>query len=133
MLAKLFWTVTPLEGRDPRRLASTIAHSFYPLYHSYRPMRAFLKAHMKAQPLDCDDTEFMPYVFRTGTPSWGRAQGINWTDNHTVKYGLCAGVLEDMESLVEEFTGIIQHPVVDIMLKEDQSDPPERRGVLASC
>lgn len=133
MLAKLFWTVTPLNGRDPRRLASTIAHSFYPLYHTYGPMRAFLKEHMKAQPLDCDLTDFMPYILKKNTATWRRAQGINWNDNHVVKYGLCAGVLEDMEELVSEFTGIIQHPVVDIMLKEDQSDPPGRRGVLASC
>lgn len=128
LFARLFWTVTPLEGRDPARLASTIANSFYPMYHEYAPMREFLRAHMHARPLELTGVN-VPYLIRNGPLP--RVSGVHWIGDHIVKYGLPGGVLEEMPELVKDFTGILDHPVVNIMLKEDMSDPPERRGCLA--
>lgn len=133
VFAKLFWTVTPLMGRDPARLASTIAHSFYPTYHQYRPMREFLKRHMDVAPLEVDQRTWapstIPYVCREfGLP---RGDGVHWASGNEVKYGLCAGTLEDIGEVLEMGPGIVQHDVVDIMLREDMSDPPDRRGVIA--
>ncbi len=129
-LAKLFWTVTPLAGRDPKRLASTIAHAFYPTYHSYMPMRQYLRHHMKVPPLEVAVTDVMPYVLRGDVMP--RYEGVKWAEAHLVKYGIPPDALHDMpDVLARGESGVVSHPVVNIMIAQDTSDPPERRGVLA--
>lgn len=132
--AKLFWTVTPLQGRDPARLASTIAASFYPLFHEYAPMREFLRHHMKAPPLEKELVdEHMPYLsWIAGEQSLSALSGVHWDSGNQVKYGLLSGTLGDMPDVLNDCpTGLVSHPAVDIMLQQDLSDPPERRGCLA--
>lgn len=128
--AKLFWTVTPLQNRAPERMASTIAHAFYPLYHEYEPMRVFLQHHMKAPPIEVENAPWLSYVWRDfGVP---RFPGINWGLGNLVKYGLPLDALFDMAEVLSGFeSGLIDHPIVNIMLQQDMADPPERRGVLA--
>jgi hypothetical protein len=127
--AKLFWTVTPLNGRDPRRMASTVAHAFYPAFHSYGPMRSFLKHHMQVPPLEVDVSEALPYVLREH--QLPECSGINWAESLIVKYGLPPDVLSDMTDILTSTpVGVVHHPAVDIMIEQDASDPPDRRGVL---
>jgi len=132
-LAKLFWTVTPLQRRDPTRFASTIAHAFYPMYHGFQPMREFLKHHMHAPPLEMGDFngEGLPYVMRTSEiPRW---EGVHWLEGNLAKYDLLPGTLEEMPAILAAVgaAGSVKHPAVDLMIEADMSDPPERRGVLA--
>lgn len=130
MFAKLFWTVTPLQGRCPARLASSIAHAFLPTYNSYRPMREFLKHHMKVPPLEENCMGSYSYVLRDF--ELPRVDGILWHECNVIKYGITPDSLDQMEEMLERCpTGVIQHPVVDIMIQQDTSDPPDRRGVLA--
>lgn len=96
-------------------------------------MREFLKRHMDVAPLEVDQRTWapstIPYVCREfGLP---RGDGVHWASGNEVKYGLCAGTLEDIGEVLEMGPGIVQHDVVDIMLREDMSDPPDRRGVIA--
>lgn len=127
--AKLFWTVTPLAGRDPLRMASTIAHAFYPLYHEYKPMRDFLKHHMRVPPIECDLGDAMPYILRDNVvPRW---PGIRWAEGNLVKYGLPADALDDIGDHIRDVkAAVIDHPIVNMMLEQDLADPPERRGCL---
>lgn len=128
--AKLFWTVTPLQNRSPARLASTIAHAFYPLYHEYEPMRVFLKHHMGVPPIEMEWTSALPYAMREGViDTW---PGINWAEGNAVKYGLLNSTLSEMSELLSGLgSGGIDHPAVNIMIAQDTADPPERRGLLA--
>lgn len=130
-LCRLFWTVTNLQGRDPRRLAAGIARAFYPLYSTYPPMRAFLKHHMQVDPLGVADI-YLTYKWaehgHTRLPA-----PINWAENHLVKYGEAALVL-DFEGLFdgEQSAGLISHPIVDLMYRIDSADPAERRGCVSA-
>lgn len=127
--AKLFWTVTPPAGRCPRRMASTIAHAFYPLYHEYKPMREFLQHHMRVPPIECDLGDALPYVLREGVvPRW---PGIRWAEGNLVKYGIPSDALDDLaEVLHGRDAAVVFHPIVNMMLDQDLADPPERRGCL---
>jgi hypothetical protein len=128
--AKLFWTVTALAGRCPARLASTIAHAFLPAFGTYRPMREFLKYHARAPPLECECTDALPYVLREH--QLPRTRGVRWHECNVVKYGIPPDALEDMgEMLASVGCGVVSHAVVSEMIRQDCSDPPERRGVLA--
>ncbi len=128
--AKLFWTVTPLAGRDPARLASTIAHAFYPVYLGYHPMREFLRHHMGVPPLDAQDvvSSQLPYLCRSGLPTW---EGVQWAEGNLVKYGILPGTLDDIRTLLLGRAGGLHHPAIDMMIQQDQSDPCDRRGCLA--
>ncbi len=127
---KLFWTVTPLAGRDPQRLASTIAHAFYPTYSGYRPMRQFLKHHMKVAPIETNIDGSLPYVCREF--EMPALAGVNWIEGNIVKYGIPPDALADMDQILEECpVGVVDHPVVNQLITQDLSDPPQRRGVLA--
>jgi len=129
--AKLFWTVTPLRNRCPARLASTVAHAFLPAYHTYKPMRAFLKHHTAVAPLEVDIRDQMPYVLREH--ALPRTTGVLWDEAHVVKYGLTPCSLDNMaEVLAACPVGIVSHPAVSRMLAEDTCDPPERRGCLTA-
>lgn len=127
--AKLFWTTTAMQGRDPRRIASTIAHAFYPAYVQYEPMRLFLKHHMRFPPIECDISGSLPYVLR----EWQlpRIHGICWAEGNAVKYGIPPDALSDMAEILQECpSGVVHHPLIDRILEQDLSDPPDRRGVL---
>lgn len=130
-LAKLFWTVTPRAGRDPARLASSIAHAFMPAYHGYRPMRLFLRHHMKVPPLEFSDSiGTFSYVLREF--QLPLTNNVLWHECHAVKYGLPPDALDDMQELLDSCpVGVIDHPVVNAMIQQDMSDPPDRRGLLA--
>jgi hypothetical protein len=124
---KLFWTVTPLNGRDPQRIASTIAHAFYPALHSYRPMRHFLRHHMKVPPIEVDPSEYQFYIGRW-SPRW---EGVQWHEGNIVKYGLLPGTLDDITECLTAPAVMVNHPAVNVMLRQDNADPRDRRGVLA--
>ncbi len=126
---KLFWTVTPLAGRDPLRLGSTIAHAFYPTYSGYRPMRVFLKHHMQKAPIEVTVEDAMPYVCREH--QLPALTGVNWVEGNLVKYGTPPDALDDMSEILAACpVGVVDHPVVNLMLSQDLSDPPQRRGVF---
>lgn len=129
-LAKLFWTVTPRAGRDPVRLASSIAHAFMPVYHGYRPMRIFLRHHMRAPPLEFDAVASFSYVLREH--QLPATRDVQWHESHVVKYGIPPDALDDMQEMLDRCPiGVIDHPVVNMILQQDLSDPPDRRGLLA--
>lgn len=127
LFGRLFWTVTDLQGRCPRRFASTIAAAFYPLYQTYPPMRAFLKHHMHVPPLEIPpDADHVWNWSKVGLREL--PEPINWAENHLVKYGPDAVLLE-----IDEFpdhAGLCRHRVVDAMLKEDLADPIDRMGCV---
>lgn len=129
LLARLFWTVTPLQGRDPRRLASGIAQSFYPLFSTCPFMRKFLRHHMQVPPIDV--TDYNHYYEWAEIGLTRLPAPINWAENHLIKYGPDA-VLLDLEMPLEQGAGLAWHPVVDHMYTIDTSDPPERPGCVAS-
>lgn len=131
MFAKLFWTVTPLAGRNPARLASTIAHAMYPIYKDFKPMRVFLKRHMRVAPIELAVLDTVPYVMRHEfNPRWPL---ILWKECNHVKYGLFDDSLDEFTELMRtDFMGGVYHPVIDLMLEQDLSDPPERLGVLSA-
>jgi len=127
---KLFWTVTPLQNRDPRRLASTIAHAFYPMYTGYRPMCDFLLHHMRVQPIEDSSIvdAAVPYLCKKGVPRW---EGVQWSSGNVAKYGLLPGTLDDLSQLLAGESGGLYHPAINVMIEQDSSDPCDRRGVLA--
>ena len=129
LLCRLFWTVTELRGRDPRRLASGIAASFYPLFNTMPLMREFLSHHMQVPPLDvadCNHYYEWAEIGLTRLPA-----PINWDENALIKYGFpFSAVVLDMPA--EQGAGFIHHPLVDRMYQVDVSDPMERKGCLSS-
>ena len=128
IFAKLFWTVTPLQSRCPLRLASTIAHAFYPTYCSFKPAREFLQHHMKVPPLEVAADLSLPYILRKYELPEGH--DILWDSCNLVKYNIAPSTLDDVGELVRTVgAGGIHHPGVELMILQDQSDPPERLGV----
>lgn len=128
LLYRLFWTVTPLHGRDPRRLASGIAASFYPLYCTFPPMRQFLRHHMQAPPLDVSD--YNHYYLWDEIGSKRLAAPINWAANHLVKYGSLPLVMS-IELPDTQTAGLIHDHIVDHMYAVDVADPSDRPGCVA--
>lgn len=126
LLAKLFWTVTPLNGRDPARLASGIAAAFYPLYSTFPPVRAFLRAHMHVAPIDARGYEAFYQWFDVGLQRLPAP--IDWRANHLVKYGPLSLFLEVQ---LPVGAGVVHDVVVDEILTTDLSDPADRLGCLA--
>lgn len=126
LMSGLFWTVTPLEGRDPMRFASGIAHSFYPLYSTLPFMREFLKAHMTVPPLDvCDDHYYSwSEVRQTRLPA-----PINWTEEHLIKYGPTAALYA--LKMPTGSAGLAYDPVVESMYRTDIADPIDRLGCVS--
>jgi hypothetical protein len=132
--AKLFWTINPLNQRNPQRLASTIAHAFHPTYHTFPPMRLFLEHHMGVAPIECrvdEWTRALPWVLRQH--ELPKYDDVNWVSGNEVKYGMIDGTLDFMADALAAVgpAGAIRSHAVDLMLKEDLSDPADRRGVLA--
>lgn len=130
LLYRLFWTVTALQGRDPRRLASGIAASFYPLYQTLPYMRKFLKYHMQVPPLDVSDCNH--YYCWDEIGSRQLAAPIDWTANHLVKYGPLA-CLYELPPIIdgEQGAGVISDQIVDMMYRTDVADPADRLGCNA--
>lgn len=128
LLCRLMWTVTPLQGRDPRRLASGVAHAFYPLYNTCDFMRVFFKAHMAVAPLGGD--AFCPGYMWAVNGLNRLPEPINWRDNHMVKYGIDAALLE-LGALQNIDCALCHHPTVRDMYKVDVADPDERRGCVS--
>lgn len=128
LFSRLFWTVTPLEGRDPRRLASGIAASFYPLYSTWRPMRTFLKMHMQVPPLDVTGHDH--YYCWSEVGLHRLPAPIHWTENHLVKYGLRVACF-DHSFEGPQCAGLVEHPCISEMLETDCADPADRRGCIA--
>lgn len=129
LFSRLFWTVTPMNGRDPRRLASGIAQSFYPLYSTWPPMREFLRHHMTVPPLGVEDCN---HYYEWAEIGLRRLPApINWAENHLVKYGM-GSVLLDLEMPAVQGAGVAHHPVVDEMYRMDVADPADRPGCLTS-
>jgi hypothetical protein len=126
LMCGLFWTVTPLEGRDPARFASGIAHSFYPLYSTLPFMRTFLKAHMTVPFLDiCDDH----YYAWAEVRQMRLAAPINWTEEHLIKYGPVAA-LYDLK-MPDGLAGLAYDPVVEMIYRTDVADPIDRLGCVS--
>ncbi len=110
------------------RLASGIAHSFYPLYATWRPMRAFLGAHMTVAPLGGSE---MNHYYCWNEIGLNRLpEPINWDENHLVKYGPDALLLDFDFILERPGAGLISHPVVEQMYRVDTADPIERLGCV---
>lgn len=130
LMYRLFWTVTALQGRDPRRLASGIAASFYPLFNTLPYMRQFLRHHMQVPPLDVSDCNHY-YCWHEVRLSRLTAP-INWVENHLVKYGaaVCLYTLPNIFD-GEQGAGLIHDPLVDIMYQIDTADPADRLGCCA--
>jgi len=130
-LCRLFWTVTDLRGRDPKRLAAGVAAAFYPLYSTYPPMRAFLRYHMQVDASGIGDLQLQ---YRWQELGMKRLPGvINWSENHAVKYGT--------EALLLDFTGLFDGEqcarlchshIVDLMYSVDVSDPCDRPGCVSA-
>lgn len=127
LLSRLFWTVTDLRGRDPRRLASGIAQSFYPLFSTMPLMRSFLKHHMQLPPIDARDLNHY-YNWADVCPE-RLEQPINWDENALVKYGF---LYSDIPTFPEQpqGAGFADHPLVRKMYEIDQADPNDRPGHL---
>ncbi len=129
LLSRLFWTVTPLQGRDPRRLASGIAASFYPLYVGCPFMRQFLKHHMQVPPLDVSDCNH--YYFWNEVGLRKLTDPVDWNNDMIQRYGAAACLLDFSELMNgEQGAGLIYHPVVSHMLAVDGSDPCDRMSVI---
>ncbi len=131
MFSKLFWTVTPLAGRDPRRLASGIAHAFMPLYSGWPPMRRFLKYHTQYPPLDVEDVAtYLPF-FEYGTNGYKvLPDPIDFEANHLVKYGFLSVCLEEDTFSGDQRAAICDNAIVARMYAIDMADPDERYGTL---
>lgn len=129
MFCRLFWTVTALNGRDPRRLASGIAQSFYPLYSTWKPMRHFLKYHMQVPPIDVAD--LCPYYNWSEVCQHRLPAPINWDENHLVKYGPLALSL-DVTLSGEQGAGLAWDVAVDHLYSTDVADPGDRSGCVAA-
>lgn len=129
MFCKLFWTVTPLQGRDPRALASGIAASFLPLYHSWPPMRQFLKYHTRVHPDGADN--MMPFYNWVEAGLSRLPVPIDWPSNHLVKYGPLSLLIE-LEDLFrgEQGAALCFDSVVDSLYETDMADPDIRYGHL---
>ncbi len=134
-LCRLMWTVTDLQGRDPRRLASSVAGAFYPLFSTFPLMRRFLKYHMQVPPLDFPDYEaasgakgykWWEYVARLRSP-------IDWRDNHLAKYGP-TGLLLDEVAIPDgnQWAALIHSPIVDHCYSVDVADPADRFGCIST-
>lgn len=55
---------------------------------------------------------------------------INWDENHLVKYGPDA-LLIDLDFILERpGAGLISHPVIEEMYRVDTADPIERLGCV---
>lgn len=122
MFAKLFSTVTPLAGRDPRRMASSIAHAFMPVFAGWKPMRDFLRYHMQHPPLDSFDV-----VSEYKTQLGHRYNEIDWRQTLFRKYGVEALGLE-LRFAGEQQAGWARHPVIDHLITIDLADPCDRWG-----
>jgi hypothetical protein len=131
IFGKLFWTTTPLRGRDPRALASACAQTFYPLYKSYPPMRAFLAHHMQEPPIgtyaDSHYAERLPNRLRTQ---------VDWEQQNLIKYGFStctlAVIVMFFNGLGSQSAGLIQHDCVTAMIQVDSNDPADRPGALVT-
>lgn len=129
MFAKLFWTVTNLSGRDPRRLASTIAHAFYPTYYTWPPMRKFLQYHMQTAPLG-NAEDLLGWNYSTLELST-LENPIDWDANHVFRYGVWALDVDFGSSLEgEQFAGFLQHESFNRLYEVDMADPADREGCV---
>ncbi len=127
---RLFWTVTPLHGRDPKRLASGIAGAFYPLYNTLPWARKFLKYHMQVPPLDVSDCNHYYCWAEVGLDRLPAP--INWTENHLVKYGPLACVYELPHCFDgQQVAGVIHDTIIDRLYAIDIADPADRLGCIA--
>jgi hypothetical protein len=124
LLARLMWTTKPLQGRDPKALASGIAQSFWPLYRTYPPLRDFLKHHMQVAPSGDYVGPFYQWLEHcmTRLPA-----PINWAENHMEKYGPIESML-DMPTLLSgpQTAALVNDPIVNMMYRIDVSDPGDR-------
>ncbi len=127
LLSGLFWTVTPLQNRDPRRLASGIAQAFYPLFNTCDFMRQFLSHHMRVAPID--GSSFIHFYQWAEIGLKRLPEPIHWRDEHLWKYGPDVALLHF--SLPEDFAGLCQHPVVDLIIRSDLADPRDRLGCVS--
>lgn len=130
LFSRLFWTVTDLRGRDARRLASGVAQSFYPLFSTCPAMRDFLKYHMQEPPLGVSDCNHYYEWDKIGLKRL--PVPINWDENTVLKYGF---PISEVTIPIQgaQGCGLLDNYLVREMLREDQSDPAQRRGVLASA
>lgn len=134
-LCRLFWTTTHLQGRDPRRLAATIATSFYPLYSTYPPMRKFLRYHMQAPPLGGKDWELLigPTQFKWWEYTSRLKVPVNWAENHLAKYGPIGLLMDEIPLPAgKQGAGIINSPIVDWLYATDTADPCDRFGCIST-
>lgn len=128
LLSRLFWTSTALQGRDPKRLAAGIAEAFMPLYNTCPFMRDFLAAHLDVPALG--GRELCPGYLWSEMGLQRLPEPIDWAENHLVKYGADAALL-DLRELRHIGRALCHHPVVTHMYAIDTSDPDERRGCVS--
>lgn len=125
LLCRLFWTVTETRGRDPRRLASGIAQSFYPLYNTNPLMRKFLKYHMQVPPIDFPEADVYYRWAEIGTTRL--PVPIDWDENNIVKYGFTTSDV-DFPEMGAQGAALMHNILVDRMYQIDTMDPDERPG-----
>lgn len=126
MFAKLFWTVTPLNGRCPLALASGTASQFLPLYYQWAPMRHYLEYHMQVAAGDA-----VPVFYDWQELGLKRLDApIDWDYCHFVKYGIGPGAVDVSWIRGQQGAGLAHDPVVASLYREDVSDPCDRRGAL---
>ncbi len=129
MLCRLFWTVTDLQGRDPRRLAASVAQAFYPLYSTFPLMRSFLKHHMQLKPLEFSDWEQRKQPFKWWEMTSRLPSPIDWRQNHLVKYGPVGLLLDEVELPTgPQGAGLAHSKIVDYVYQVDAADPQDRFG-----
>lgn len=130
MMSKLFWTVTPLQNRNPAQFASSIARAFYPIYCGYPPMRKFLAYHMREPPLDLK-AALRAYGWREAIRGLNLdPKPIMWNYSHLVKYGSMVAAL-DFDLDQPQGAGLLHDPIVTHMCCIDVSDPDDRPGRVA--
>ncbi len=90
---------------------------------------------MEVPPIEVEDYQqaLLKYQLRANPildPEWFVDQSlVNWEENLVLKYGLTTSMFDFMEDVPAG--AIVQSDIVDHMLREDASDPCDRRGVLA--
>lgn len=125
-MRKLFWSVKRLDDVLLADYEAQIAEAFWPVYHGWEMMMAFLKLHYHPRR--------RKHQFELGYMHWmltPRPRGVNWQMGFVWKYSIpytaCNFPIE--RNLGECI--IYHHPVVERMLEIESQDPCDRRWCLA--
>lgn len=128
LFAKLFSTVTPLDGRAPKAFASSVARAFLPWYEGWKPMRVFLHHHAQATPLDRPLHELDEYKAKFGLRL--DLSAVDWTQYLTRRYNGYPLLLK-LEFPEPQSAGWARNVIVDQLIVHDTADPQERWGCIS--